>query len=1656
MKSKAILVALLALAFQARAERVSPSEVAGAASAWAGAGIALGVSLGANVVEPAREYAVTNGYSFYAVRLDGGTVIMTSDTTLEPVIAFSSSGELDLSEGSPLFKLLCKDVAARAALAAANSATGVRSPSLSSSSSAAEPASAASSLWSALLRRSPSAATSSAPSPRTSASQKPLSSISDVRVAPLVKSKWSQGSVSGGYCYNYYTPNHYVCGCTATAMSQIMRYFEFPTASVAAHTFKCNVDGADQNLTMQGGVYDWANMTLVPANGGLSEANRKAIGKLTSDAGIALKTDYSDGAANAYITDVPAALRNVFGYSDAICYWNESGWSEGKGGLHTRELRNRVIYTNLDAGQPVQFAIYGYAAGHVGDGNYWAGHAVVADGYGFQTVAGVETEYVHVNMGWAGSDDMWYNIPEINAANSGAHVGDSGYDFLYLGGAVFNISKDDTGLSILSGHVTDEDGAAVAGAKVYAFDAGGACVAETKTSATGIYSFKLPGGARYSVTAMTADGRGVAEVDPGTLRATTGLDGDYVVRDSGKVGNSWGNDMTLDYPSARVGGEVFASLDSAVARAREIAVADPSAPVLIEIIDAARIKKTLTVDFDCVIAATNATPAATPVERIGGAQLLVASGASLVLSNVVFSAASQTMVDVASGSSLGLVGVVDFGVPYDVAAVRTVAASGLRLLGGISGGFTLDCAAAQTANSQFGVVAVATAADFDAVCESAPRIANFYDPYGEQRGMAQGSAPNGVLVWFEQPVPIEDAVGYYVDAAGNTNTAARLDRLAERYAASLAAGELGDSTKMVFLKGGALSRPLPVSSGLAISGGNVSVDLAGAPATVFSVTGGKLSVTGVVFTNFVGNALFFVNGSDASLQLGKGVRLVDIEGTNKWSGAVYVQNGSAKLTGGAVLDNCRASGRFKVSQNPRSSNGGGVYLASGAKLYLTGCTITNCYANGYGGAVYAAKEADVSMSGELWIAGNTSVNSARFVGDDIYLGNPSASQRAALKLTGAVTGAVGVRWSASDATAGNESGLRFATASSAVVAHESSEAFFSDLDAALSAEPVDSPASLAWTAAPTGPQPLPEERKSEASARVIYADGSPIEYYLLVSEALKAINGDATVKISGTNGRSIRSNITISHDVTLVSDTGKGLYWIDRAADRSLIVAAGASLSLRDVVVYGSEVVDDATMALDETPRSAPLFDVRGGSLKLLTPSDTSLYKTRITAVRGDGARNAGAVSVWRGGEFRMASGTLIDDCSNAYSNEADGSGRGGAVLVDDGVAVFTGGKVTDCSAFTGGGVFVGNKGEVKVSGNTRITGNAGLDGKPNDLVVYDQGILRLAGKLTGAIGYIEGVAGDTEVFGKVNSSVSPEDALSSAHKFTHDRTGDIGLAVTGDAGTLLVWAAALAADGTYTDGDGNVYELVEGDAYQIDVPVAVAGLVYNRKAQTGVEEGTGYTLTGNVETDAGSYTAKATLRPGFEWSGGSTATKSISWKISKATYDMSGVTFADATYTYDGSVYTIEISGTLPKGVTVEYANNSHSEVGVYVATATFSGDSKNYKSIPDMTATLTIVGSDPPTPPVPPEAKPVPIAFTAVSVDGAEWTLSVTTAVEKCWYSLYEAVSLDGGFSIDGLEPVERRQATSADVPTMIFTRPNGGTQLFWKVLAEPEKAH
>lgn len=72
---------------------------------------------------------------------------------------------------------------------------------------------------------------------------------------------------------------------------------------------------------------------------------------------------------------------------------------------------------------------------------------------------------------------------------------------------------------------------------------------------------------------------------------------------------------------------------------------------------------------------------------------------------------------------------------------------------------------------------------------------------------------------------------------------------------------------------------------------------------------------------------------------------------------------------------------------------------------------------------------------------------------------------------------------------------------------------------------------------------------------------------------------------------------------------------------------------------------------------------------------------------------------------------------------------------------------------------------------------------------------------------------------------------------------------------------------------------------------------------------------------------------------------------------DLSGVRFSPATYTYDGTEKKVEISGTLPEGVTVTYQDNVAVDAGIYNAVAYFHApNEKNYLPVAPESTQLVI----------------------------------------------------------------------------------------------------
>lgn len=297
-----------------------------------------------------RTYIAQNGVNrFHVVGMSGGGfVALAANDELEPVLAFSDGANVSCEPGSPLHALLSKHVqedrpsVVDVLSKSADSSEGL----LAWSSLDGSDRVGAGAAWRVLKKASGGNVLSSGAS--TSSTTIGVSSLSDVRRSPLVKSSWGQSQTTGwGYnCFNLYTPYGYPCGCAATAMAQLMRYHAYPSSKVASVTKTCRINGTKYLIETFGGIYDWEDMPLDPS-WTMSETKLRAIGKLTVDCGISVNMSYTSGGSGADAAKVPSALRTVF-----QCKQVKSG-TPGLSAL------KKILMANLDYAKPVILAISG-------------------------------------------------------------------------------------------------------------------------------------------------------------------------------------------------------------------------------------------------------------------------------------------------------------------------------------------------------------------------------------------------------------------------------------------------------------------------------------------------------------------------------------------------------------------------------------------------------------------------------------------------------------------------------------------------------------------------------------------------------------------------------------------------------------------------------------------------------------------------------------------------------------------------------------------------------------------------------------------------------------------------------------------------------------------------------------------------------------------------------------------------------------------------------------------------------------------------------------------------------------------------------------------------------------------------------------------------
>lgn len=220
-------------------------------------------------------------------------------------------------------------------------------------------------------------------------------------VAPLLGGiKWNQRAPYNNMCPLYNGTNRSVTGCVATAMAQVMMYYQYPKelkATIKAYTAKSY--GIQIPEISSGATYDWDNMLPDYSKSDYNSAQADAVAKLMYHCGAAVKMDYGP-SSGANVT--PAILATYFGYDADLM-------QDLTRTVFTLQQWMTLIDNELKAKRPILYS------GQSSDG----GHEFVCDGSDGKGL-------YHINWGWGGYQDGYFDLtilqPQKGGAGSGSAV----------------------------------------------------------------------------------------------------------------------------------------------------------------------------------------------------------------------------------------------------------------------------------------------------------------------------------------------------------------------------------------------------------------------------------------------------------------------------------------------------------------------------------------------------------------------------------------------------------------------------------------------------------------------------------------------------------------------------------------------------------------------------------------------------------------------------------------------------------------------------------------------------------------------------------------------------------------------------------------------------------------------------------------------------------------------------------------------------------------------------------------------------------------------------------------------------------------------------------------------------------------------------------
>ena len=228
-------------------------------------------------------------------------------------------------------------------------------------------------------------------------------------IGPLLTTAWGQGWPYNALCPSSWYGELYPAGCVATAAVQIMNYYRWPERGTGT------VEHRGETLDLSTHVYDWGNMKdsysyYMDADGNyipldFTEQQGTAVATLMRDFGYAIGMQYAAEGSSAYHHAIVETLFENFGYAPTVRHHLRR--------LYTKDTWEQLIREELSAGRPIAYS------GRKGFG--------AADGHSF-VCDGIDADgLLHINWGWNGSYDGYFDMDILQPEGEGAGHDAGGY-----------------------------------------------------------------------------------------------------------------------------------------------------------------------------------------------------------------------------------------------------------------------------------------------------------------------------------------------------------------------------------------------------------------------------------------------------------------------------------------------------------------------------------------------------------------------------------------------------------------------------------------------------------------------------------------------------------------------------------------------------------------------------------------------------------------------------------------------------------------------------------------------------------------------------------------------------------------------------------------------------------------------------------------------------------------------------------------------------------------------------------------------------------------------------------------------------------------------------------------------------------------------------